>query len=288
MGGKDLHVVQVETIGEFVTGVTPPRIKEEPEEGLHHFREAEGQGFPKTRPMSPHCPGWGSSQQPLLLVKENTGQFQGVTDAKWQSLGGKPVALGGQEALEAYESPGSSVEVKGELPNEKALNMELELDPSDIVKIELPMDGDGEEAQNVRAPCDVAPVPGERPQRLLHAEVPEDLHAGVRRLGPLRVALASNSPPMRGQPELYLTCDPDLLLFLPIAQVREICLDYTRGVDMQWQAMALLALQEAAETFLVHLMEDAYLCAIHAKRVTLYPKDIQLARRIRGIHEGLG
>ncbi|XP_015263082.1 PREDICTED: histone H3-like centromeric protein A [Gekko japonicus] len=80
-----------------------------------------------------------------------------------------------------------------------------------------------------------------------------------------------------------------LIQKLPFARVvREICLDYTRGVDMQWQAMALLALQEAAEAFLVHLMEDAYICAIHAKRVTLYPKDIQLARRIRGIQEGLG
>ncbi|KAL8213225.1 UNVERIFIED_CONTAM: hypothetical protein K2H54_061498 [Gekko kuhli] len=80
-----------------------------------------------------------------------------------------------------------------------------------------------------------------------------------------------------------------LIQKLPFARVvREICLDYTRGVDMQWQAMALLALQEAAEAFLVHLMEDAYICAIHAKRVTLFPKDIQLARRIRGFQEGLG
>uniref|UniRef100_A0A670JXL8 Core Histone H2A/H2B/H3 domain-containing protein n=1 Tax=Podarcis muralis TaxID=64176 RepID=A0A670JXL8_PODMU len=80
-----------------------------------------------------------------------------------------------------------------------------------------------------------------------------------------------------------------LIRKLPFARVvREICLDYTRGVDMQWQAMALLALQEAAEAFLVFLLEDAYLCTIHAKRVTLHPKDIQLARRIRGIHGGLG
>ncbi|KAJ6652582.1 hypothetical protein lerEdw1_011390 [Lerista edwardsae] len=80
-----------------------------------------------------------------------------------------------------------------------------------------------------------------------------------------------------------------LIQKLPFSRVvREICLGFTRGVDMQWQAMALMALQEAAEAFLVHLMEDAYLCTIHAKRVTLYPKDIQLARRIRGIHEGLG
>ncbi|NXJ05014.1 CENPA protein, partial [Odontophorus gujanensis] len=65
--------------------------------------------------------------------------------------------------------------------------------------------------------------------------------------------------------------------------VREICLLFTRGVDYQWQAMALLALQEAAEAFLVHLLEDAYLCSLHARRVTLYPKDLQLARRLRGL-----
>uniref|UniRef100_G3TYE3 Histone H3-like centromeric protein A n=1 Tax=Loxodonta africana TaxID=9785 RepID=G3TYE3_LOXAF len=69
---------------------------------------------------------------------------------------------------------------------------------------------------------------------------------------------------------------------------REVCAFFTRGVDFNWQAQALLALQEAAEAFLVHLFEDAYLLSLHAGRVTLYPKDVQLARRIRGIQEGLG
>uniref|UniRef100_A0A8C5PHG3 Core Histone H2A/H2B/H3 domain-containing protein n=1 Tax=Leptobrachium leishanense TaxID=445787 RepID=A0A8C5PHG3_9ANUR len=69
--------------------------------------------------------------------------------------------------------------------------------------------------------------------------------------------------------------------------VREICMEYTRGFSFCWQSMALLALQEAAEAFLVRLFEDSYLCTLHAKRVTLYVKDIQLARRIRGITEGL-
>lgn len=57
---------------------------------------------------------------------------------------------------------------------------------------------------------------------------------------------------------------------------------------MRWQSQALLALQEATEAFLVHLFEDANLCAIHAKRVTVMQKDIQLARRIRGSFGGLG
>ncbi len=42
------------------------------------------------------------------------------------------------------------------------------------------------------------------------------------------------------------------------------------------------ALQEASEAYLIGLFEDTNLCAIHAKRVTIMPKDIQLARRIRG------
>ena len=44
----------------------------------------------------------------------------------------------------------------------------------------------------------------------------------------------------------------------------------------------MLALQEAAESFLVGLFEDANLCAIHGNRITIMKKDMDLARRIRG------
>ncbi|KAJ8273766.1 hypothetical protein GJAV_G00105290 [Gymnothorax javanicus] len=64
--------------------------------------------------------------------------------------------------------------------------------------------------------------------------------------------------------------------------VREVCQTFSI-LHLRWQAMALLALQEASEAFLVRLFSDANLCAIHAKRVTLFPRDIQLARRIRGV-----
>jgi histone H3 len=50
----------------------------------------------------------------------------------------------------------------------------------------------------------------------------------------------------------------------------------------RFQSSAILALQEASESYLVGLFEDTNLCAIHAKRVTIMPKDMQLARRIRG------
>ena len=62
--------------------------------------------------------------------------------------------------------------------------------------------------------------------------------------------------------------------------VREIAQDFKQ--DLRFQGSAVLALQEAAEAYLVGLFEDTNLCAIHAKRVTIMPKDIQLARRIRG------
>ena len=54
------------------------------------------------------------------------------------------------------------------------------------------------------------------------------------------------------------------------------------GDDYRIQSPALLALQEASEAYLTGLFEDTNLCAIHGKRVTIMPKDIQLARRIRG------
>ncbi len=51
--------------------------------------------------------------------------------------------------------------------------------------------------------------------------------------------------------------------------------------DLRFQSSALGASQEASEAYLVGLFEDTNLCAIHAKRVTIMPKDIQLTRRIR-------
>lgn len=73
----------------------------------------------------------------------------------------------------------------------------------------------------------------------------------------------------------------DLLLRkLPFQRlVREIAQDFKR--DIRFRSTAISALQEAAEAYLVGLFEDANLAAIHAKRVTVMPKDIQLARRVR-------
>jgi len=62
--------------------------------------------------------------------------------------------------------------------------------------------------------------------------------------------------------------------------VREFAQDFK--TDLRFQSSAMMALQEASEAYLVGLFEDTNLCAIHAKRVTIMPKDIQLACRIRG------
>ena len=63
--------------------------------------------------------------------------------------------------------------------------------------------------------------------------------------------------------------------------VREIAQNLTKA-DIRFQSGAIMALQEASEAYLVGLLEDSNLCAVHAKRVTIMPKDIQLVRRIQG------
>ncbi|XP_014662531.1 PREDICTED: histone H3-like [Priapulus caudatus] len=79
-----------------------------------------------------------------------------------------------------------------------------------------------------------------------------------------------------------------LMRKLPFARVvREIALALSHGgIGWRWEVNAIRALQEAAEAYLVHLFEDTNLCCIHANRVTIMPKDMQLARRIRG-HENM-
>jgi histone H3 len=74
----------------------------------------------------------------------------------------------------------------------------------------------------------------------------------------------------------------DLLIHkLPFQRlVKEIAVNLK--LKVRFQSLALLALQEAAEAYLVGVFEDANLCALHAKRKTINDKDIRLARRIRG------
>ena len=63
--------------------------------------------------------------------------------------------------------------------------------------------------------------------------------------------------------------------------VREILQDFnSAGKIFRLMPATVMALQEAAEAYLIQLLEDSNSCAIHAKQVTILPKDMQLARRI--------
>jgi histone H3 len=74
--------------------------------------------------------------------------------------------------------------------------------------------------------------------------------------------------------DLLLRKEPFRRLVLEIAQ------DFKS--DARYQPTSILAMQEATEAYNVGLFEDGNICAIHAKRVTVMPKDVQLARRLRG------
>ncbi|MBN3284191.1 H3 protein, partial [Polyodon spathula] len=65
-----------------------------------------------------------------------------------------------------------------------------------------------------------------------------------------------------------------------LREIRRIAQDFK--TDLRFQSSAVMALQEASEAYLVRLTEETNLCAIHAKTVTVMPKNIRLARRIRG------
>ena len=75
-----------------------------------------------------------------------------------------------------------------------------------------------------------------------------------------------------------------LIRKLPFSQLVHEIAQAVGKTDLHFQGSTIICLQEAAEAFLVTLMEDANLCTIHAKRVTIMPKDIQLACRICGEH----
>ena len=81
--------------------------------------------------------------------------------------------------------------------------------------------------------------------------------------------------------ELFIRKLPFQRLVREIANDSQIIKSPLCG-KVRFQSSAIMALQEASEAYLVGLFEDTNLCAIHAKRVTIMPKDIQLARRIHG------
>ena len=73
-------------------------------------------------------------------------------------------------------------------------------------------------------------------------------------------------------------------MLLPHAPFQRLVRHICSGIDgdLRFQSQALLALQESSEAYLTSLFEDANLCSLHANRVTVMKKDMDLARRIRG------
>ena len=81
----------------------------------------------------------------------------------------------------------------------------------------------------------------------------------------------------------YQASTDQLIPKAPVSRaVREVLYDINNTAPFKMQSIALAAIHEASETVIVGLMEDANLVAIHAKRVTVFPKDIQLVRRLNG------
>lgn len=116
-------------------------------------------------------------------------------------------------------------------------------------------------------------------------KVPQDFLKGAKRpaAGPVAPRPHRYKPGSVALREIrrYQKSTEVLIRRLPFQRlVREIAQDVR--TDLRFQATALMALQEAAEAHLVGLFESTNLCAIHASRQTIMPKDMQLARRIRG------
>lgn len=107
------------------------------------------------------------------------------------------------------------------------------------------------------------------------AKAPRAANAGVKKAHRFRPGTVALREIRRYQKSTEL-----LIRKLPFQRlVRELAQDFK--TDLRFQRSAIEALQEASEAYLVGLFEDTNLCAIHAKRVTVMPKDMQLAIKIR-------
>ena len=86
--------------------------------------------------------------------------------------------------------------------------------------------------------------------------------------------------------ECLIKRSPFQNLIREISQEYRVCPDGpgTPSIQVRFQSTAIAALQEAAENFIVGLFEDVNLFAVHAKRVTVMPRNVRLALRIRGDH----
>ncbi|KAL4447997.1 hypothetical protein ABPG75_005216 [Micractinium tetrahymenae] len=118
---------------------------------------------------------------------------------------------------------------------------------------------------------------------------------GKKTRSPLKTKAAAAKKPHRFRPgtvalreiRKYQRSTALLIRKAPFARLAREITNNVAPEPFRWTVEAMMALQEATEDFIVHLLEDCNLCAIHAKRVTIMPKDMQLARRIRGPVSGV-
>ncbi|PWA72197.1 histone H3/CENP-A [Artemisia annua] len=144
------------------------------------------------------------------------------------------------------------------------------------LKIDSSLASDTDKETRIKLLQELANPPAEKPLATKAARKSAPATGGVKkphRFRPGTVALR--------EIRKYQKSTELLIKKLPFQRlVREIAQDFK--TDLRFQSSAVAALQEASEAYLVGLFEDTNLCAIHAKRVTIMPKDMQLARRIRG------
>ena len=144
-------------------------------------------------------------------------------------------------------------------------------------------------------PEKIYPKPQEKEENSLESSLfLELLRKGIKSTGGIK-------KPHRYRPSLvalreirrYQSSTENLIKCTPFQRlIREISQEYrihpdgpgTPSVQVRFQSTAIAALQEAAENYIVGLFEDVNLLAIHARQVTIMPRDIRLALRIRGDH----
>ena len=156
--------------------------------------------------------------------------------------------------------------------------------------LERPLSAMGVDVQERRAPTKPAtkkiPIGGKQPRKHISHKTlkqntmtggikkPHRYHPGLLALWEIRRYQQST--------ESLIQRTPFNKLIKEISQEYQICPDGpgTPSVQVRFQSTALAALQEATENFLIGLFEDINLLAVHAKRVTVMPRDIHLALRI--------
>lgn len=171
------------------------------------------------------------------------------------------------------------------LPGPLLIPIEDNPPPPPKKKSSSPMAKGGKAPRKQAAPKKKVPKPPSKKERALYkktaGKVPRNTTTAAGKGGIKKTHRFKPGTVALREIRRYQKSSEMLIRKLPFQRlVREIAIDFK--TDLRFQAAAVEALQDASESYLVGLFEDGNLCAIHAKRVTIMPKDIHLARRIRG------